>query len=127
MKILIKVTKEILFASRGCQRRTMDCVIARACREIFPRASVLGHTLFIDKIECGEEMYLRTKHEFIELPETAYQLITAFDRAETNEQIMQLPLIQFEIEVPSSVIDKIEIQEAYRILSESKTLELVKI
>jgi len=126
MKILIKVTRDILIASRGCQKKTMDCVIARAVREIFPRASVLGHTILLDCPVAGSEYDLRELYDFIELPEEAYQLIRQFDQCSTDEDVLALPLIRFEVSVPSGIIDKIGIGEAYRILSESKTLELVQ-
>lgn len=112
MKILIKVTKEILERSKGCQRQSDSCAISQAVREIFPAALVISGV-----INTGFNYA-------IELPEAATCWYIVFDRS-TNQQIEAMPEFSFEIDVPNEVIEKIGLGEVYKILSESKTLELV--
>lgn len=121
MKILIKVTKEILERSSMCGfdssvYRVESCAVALAIREIFPRAAVGINNEGIPVI-CG------VGDESIELPR-ARLFINLFDRSTPLERLTMSPQ-SFEIDVPSEVIEKIGIGEVYRILSESKTLELV--
>ena len=61
----------------------------------------------------------------MELPGAARIFIMAFDTSCPEERVRIEP-ISFTIDVPYSLIDKIGIGEVYRILSESKTLELVQ-
>ena len=54
----------------------------------------------------------------------AAKFVAQFDGSTPEERVL-LPEFSFEIDVPSEVIEKIGIGEVYRVLSESKTLELV--
>lgn len=123
MKIKIKVTKEILNAEHTCQLNPTKCAIAQACREIFPNAWVASDTLFYLGAGVGTVSELRKRHPFIPLPISAIEFIRAFDRA---ADIRLFKPFEFSVDVPESVIQSIGINQAYRILSESKTLELAE-
>lgn len=131
MKILIKVTKEVLKRSAGCGRSSLsnigsNCAVALAVVDIFPNAWVSHAFIHLHNVNYPTFNYVcdnEATHS-IPLPRFVSQFISDFDSLDYNNRI-NLPEISFEIEVPQSVIDKIGISEAYRILSESKTLELV--
>jgi len=115
MKILIKVTKEILERSKYCNFAicdvTANCAIALAVRELFPEASVGCETMML--AGCS-----------VRLPNEASLFINEFDsNGPVHRQLM--PPISFEIDVPDYVIDQIGIGQVYKALSESKTLEHV--
>jgi hypothetical protein len=136
MKIKIKVTKQVLADSMFCTWGVIsNCMIARAVREIFPDAVVGSQT---DYPEHPEWVILpfgvhtivkgiqRPKLFFIELPHSAIEAIGHFDKATPDERI-NLPEFSFEVELSNDVINAINIGQAYKVLSESKTLELVSI
>jgi len=114
MKILIKVTKEVLKRSMFCSGTSINenCAIALAVRDLFPRATVGAS-------------FINSLAEQIELPDSAIRFIYKFD-SKTPDQRLQMHPLSFEVDVPDSVINEVGISEAYRILSESKTLELVQ-
>lgn len=116
MKILIKVTKEILERSAMCGHTTetrdsksYNCAVALAAQEIFPGCQVCPWGIHYGGVSM--------KHD-------AERFIAVFDLSEPAQRLLLQPQ-SFEIEVPQEVIEKIGIGEVYRILSESKTLELV--
>lgn len=112
MKIKIKVTKEILRKSANCHE-VHNCAIAQAVREIFPGAMV------------GLETIASPSLGFIDsLPDEAQEFVLDFDH-NTPEKRLLMPELSFQIDVSNEVINKIGIDEVHRILSESKTLELV--
>ena len=129
MKLKIKVTKQILKESMYCGTElhngstnknssyTIDsnCAIACAIREIFPKATV-------------GNMYISLDYpKFITLPLKAIKFISKFDNLiATPQKRLNLPEIEFTIDVPNNIIDSIDIEEAYQILSKSETLELVE-
>lgn len=123
MKILIKVTKEVLQKTMMCNGLngdvTENCAFAYAVRELFPRARV--------NYSCIHGPVVGQRHRWrIELPRNVANWIVDFDLLNTSPlKRLDLPEISFEAEVPEEAIDSISIREAYRILSESKTLELV--
>lgn len=124
MKIKIKVTKEILKKSMMCGVRmepggiTQNCAVALAVREIFPNADVTSFNIWLN-----DELFTN-----IRLPENVKRFVSLFDYYRTNPSArLDMESIDFEIEVPQAVIDRIGIGEVYKILSESKTLELVQI
>lgn len=126
MKILIKVTKDILQRSMMCgvdsiaKNCAINCAIAVAVREIFPQASVGLNTIAPISKEEGLER--------ISLPITAVSFISTFDSLyHTPAKRLELPEFSFEIDVPYSILEKVGISEVYKILSESKTLECVSI
>lgn len=134
MKIKVKVTEEILRRSANCstilsgafkppyatdgEHLTNNCAIALAVREIFPDASVEHAGINTGLIEEGEPL--------IDLPGEAAVLMTQFDFS-TPAQRREMAPAEFEIDVPSHVIHRIGISQVYKVLSESRTMELVSI
>lgn len=120
--MLVKVTKEILEESKMCgldaRSNSENCALACAVREIFPGAFV-GVDHDNDAVIGG----LPIAGMFIKIP-NGLDFIRSFDNASPKERVAMQP-ISFEIEVPRKLINKIGIEEVTRILSESKTLELV--
>lgn len=97
---------------------TQNCAVALAVREIFPNADVTSFNIWLN-----DELFTN-----IRLPENVKRFVSLFDYYRTNPSArLDMESIDFEIEVPQAVIDRIGIGEVYKILSESKTLELVQI
>lgn len=115
MKIRINVTKEVLEKSKKCNLNYhQNCAIACAVKDLFPMAEV--HYAWITFNEDTDVM----------LPDHAKDFIRKFDSLKAEPQARaELHPISFDIDVPSSVIDEIGIQEVERILSKSETLEKV--
>lgn len=131
MKIRIHVTKEVLQETMwcgtgrngGCAPNTAEvlenCAIAYAVREIFPNAQVSSH-ITIDPDKC----YLPD----VILPKKAKRFIDTFDSfaRECPQKRANIHPISFDINVPDDVLEEvISVNEVHRILSESKTLELI--
>lgn len=96
---------------------TTNCAIALAVRDIFPKAEVFASEII--PFGMGPEICL---------PDIASDFIKEFDNFKNDPKArLLMPEISFEIDVPMKVIEKIGIREAYKVLSESRTLELVKI
>jgi hypothetical protein len=127
MKILVKVTQEVLAITSNCMRLPdvtvgsqcetirKNCAIAYAVRKLIPDAEVEETRIHIGNAEVT----------FCELPPIATRFINEFDNKSPAERVVMFP-IAFEIDVPAWYTDMIGISEAYRILSESKTLELIQ-
>lgn len=134
MKILIKVTKDVLNRSQFCQvtegnDARKSCAIALAVREIFPNAEVYGFGIVINPIgDLSIQNSISGKGYDIFWGDKAPQAlwIGIFDNLSPWERLA-IPEFSFEIEVPNEIIEKIGIGEVYRILSESKTLEHVPV
>lgn len=137
MKILIKVTKEILEKSKMCGRNSKydligaNCAIALAIREIFPSAHIC--ISYIDPFYYYYDNLRRTplsiecnRFNHIKLPLEASKFIYKFDRS-TPKGRVKLDELSFEIDIPQSIIDKIGISEAKEIINKSQTLELVEV
>lgn len=129
MKILIKVTKAILAKAKMCgygfykDGVSRNCAIALAVREWFPDAEVT-YGMIITHLD-GREDY--KKENTIHCSQTGMSaFISKFDGLSPKERLL-MPEFSFEIDVPMNIIEQIGIREAYKVLSESKTLELVKI
>jgi hypothetical protein len=125
MKILIKVTKQVLEASKMCgvedrMHFTTHCAIAFAVREVFPDAEVCSN--YQAEIKCRH--VIGTPLFKIPLCEKATDFIYTFDSC-TPEERAKLNPIEFTIDVPHEVIESIGIGQVYKVLSESKTLEHV--
>lgn len=131
MKILIKITQEIINKSSTCmagKKYQNNCAVALAVRELFPYASVYRNCIVL-----GGGSY--TSKEAIDLPEEAEKFIETFDRigkisstvdTVSKARIDLLKPFNFELDIPSDMLfEMINISEVYKILSESKTLELV--
>lgn len=119
MKLKINITKEVLKKSMWCGTEKMDiskstfisqnCAIACAICDIFPNASVAPNHITFHI--CSD----------IELPEVAQEFIVSFDiLSHAPEERLNLPEFSFEIDVPESVIEQINIDD----IKNSKTLEL---
>lgn len=117
MKLKINITKEVLKKSMWCGTGEMEwcfitksCAIALAICNVFPNASVIPGK--INLIGTGIS---------IKLPNEATKFIETFDSLRnTPEERLNLPEFSFEIEVPESVIDQINIDD----IKNSNTLEL---
>lgn len=134
MKILIKVTKEIIEKTEMCgyephirrlsageraKHQVTHCQIAEAIREIFPYAKVSIMFITVDgRLPFGG-------HNLIELPPFATRQIRQFDESIPLSRSLMEPY-SFTIDVnPDYFIKNVGLGEVYKILSESKTLELV--
>lgn len=140
MKILIKVTKEIIAQTAMCgisddlKNIASNCAIAVAVRDLIPDALVLD-----DYEICCSRL-----DTIITLPPVAEKFIIQFDgilvRAVTGRDIvsqielitkqvieerMRLQPVEFEVDLPDEFIDLISIDEVKRIVNASPTLELV--
>lgn len=115
-KLRITVTKEILEKSKNCRPEfafaVHNCAIALAVRDIFPTAEVNYDFIGIEGLET------------IPLPEAAIDFIEKFDDANSLEREKMDP-ISFEIEIPDSVINQINIDELKPLLENHPTLQLV--
>jgi hypothetical protein len=127
MKIKIHVTKDVLRRSMMCGTvhdkskigKGDNCAVALAIRDLFPKYYVGMYEIFMNSDTNANETVCQ-------LPIGVSDFIKAFDDLHnTPERRLLLPEISFDIDVPMSEIEKIGISEAYRILSESKTLELI--
>lgn len=119
MRILVKVTKDVLERSKMCGIEKMqlcvptNCAIAVALRDIFPYATI--RRTYANLID-GD---YRTN---VMLPDCAVSFIDDFDSLTPQDRVNMQPF-SFELEVPEYVIEKIGIGEIMKVLSESKTLE----
>lgn len=145
MKILIKVTKEVLAKTRGCGitvdklDATKYCAIAEAVREIFPDASVHyndNDDPVITPWPYGIEIPLpieakilmnRFDNEIRLILEKGLELSANDLENRIHFARTSIEPSSFEIDVPNEIIDLIGISEIYKILSESRSLELRKI
>ena len=124
MKILIKITKEVLEKTKMCNEEgknapATSCAIAYAVRDIFPKAWVERTRILINGWYGGGDTQSL-------LPFKAIAFIEDFDDSTPEERVNMNPF-SFEIDVPDSVINEIGIGQVYKVLSESKTLEYVAI
>jgi len=134
MKIKIHVTREILERSAMCPGLTDDngvevrtnCAVALSVIEIFPNAEVyqFGMTFTRKEISPLDSLAGRGYGIYWGRTNPIAHFIGRFDALAFEERRL-MPEQSFEIDVPSEVIEKIGIGEVYKILSESKTLELV--
>lgn len=121
MKIIIKITKEVLQKTMMCgtggfNPANKNCGVAYAVREILPDAKVYRTIILPEGNDNGDH---------IQLPSIAVQFISDFDMlVKVLDRREFLPEISFTIEVPDLVIEKIGIKEATEIISKSSTLEL---
>lgn len=129
VKLRITVTKEILERSKNCgvtggnliKEMPTNCAIALAIRDIFPNAFVEIKGIFLD---AKSYLNFYVCKADIELPQTAKDFIDVFDWADPEDRIALKP-ISFEIEIPDSVIDQINIEELRPLLANHPSLQLV--
>ena len=118
MTITVHVTKEIIREAMYCDGKKhfigTSCALALAIRDIFPNCFIgVGRWWPVQSKDC----YCYT------LPPAASAFVKHFDKLSSEQRLLMDP-ISFEIDVPSEVIDQIGISQVYKILSESRTLEL---
>ncbi len=134
MKVNVKVTKAHFREAINCGlvpgKISKNCAIAIAIRELLPNARVNSNYIAVDEIDSDNNP--NYKLLTIPLPVVAQKLIHMFDnpilygKITTIQQFrLALPETSFDINIPDAVIDIIGIDEAKRILSTSKTLQLV--
>ena len=120
-KLKIKVTKDILERSKMCgtnegETVSQNCAVALAIRDIFPLAAVDGDNIWPN---------FSLADELIPLPKDARVYIIEFDNTHPVERPC-LPEIEFEIQIPDSVIEKINIEELKPLLENHPTLQLIE-
>jgi|SRR6187549_3843165 len=120
-KLKIKVTKNVLKQSMFCGlldsgKITENCAIAIAVRDVFPKASV-NHTAIVYQVGDYNNDIPSIKSL---LPYEAMHFISLFDKSSPQERVF-MPELEFEVEVPDSVIDAINIDD----IKKCATLELV--
>jgi hypothetical protein len=136
MKVLIKITKEVLEESMYCSTNCFldeqafiakegalfNCAISNAVGQLLPGALTFNNRIVLcesyDDLECGN--YLCE----IPIPKKADTFILAFDGLDPLSRTNMHP-ISFEIDIPDSVINRIGLDEVNEILSKSLTLERV--
>lgn len=129
--LTIKVTKEVIKRSMYCTNDYgyvdegegigNNCAIARAVRDIFPHIWVNRHTIGFHK---GNPI-VTSPYAIVGLPDNAAFFIDNFDSlADAPEQRLDLEPIEFEIEVPDAVINRIDIEEVKKILTNHETMVL---
>lgn len=139
MKILIKVTKDVLLRSYNCQAVTCEtqkdfdnkvgigfnCAIGIAVGDLIPNAWVSFGSIHV--YGSYQQLQLGLPLASIELPVSAKQFIQKFDDLRGAKLLrLSMPELSFEVDLPLELIDAIGINEVYKVLSESKTLELVE-
>lgn len=118
-KLKITVTKEILEESKHCRSEAQfavtSCAISRAVRDIFPKARVWSSHI---NPQTGDV------NDNISLPTEAKKFIADFDKSLPIDRVNMDP-ISFDVELPDSLIEKINIEELRPLLTNHPTLELV--
>jgi hypothetical protein len=142
MKIKIHVTKDVLRRSALCGMGEgsviENCMVACAVRDIFPNA-VVGKQYELDDVATwnispfgvvsDDDAFFQSvvRSTFIPIPKAVVPKIQHFDSLRYDPSArLDIEEFSFEVTVPTEVIDKIGISSAYKILSESKTLELIQ-
>lgn len=132
MKIKIKITKEILKESWLCspeickQRGSSvgeSCAFALAVRDLLPKAAV-GYS---DIFPFGSNWGSGITPVCFPITQAMKSFIIQFDRS-TPLMRLKFDEEEFELELPDWVVDNIgdgNVEETKRIISQSKTLELV--
>lgn len=131
MKILVKVTKEILSKAKLCGlvpgRVGENCAIALAIRDLFEHAWVSRYDIVIyDRdqwVDTGAIELLRMR-----LPDGARRFILEFDGHIIDpERRENMSTYSFEINVPDSFLEQIGLEEVKKILSVSESLEYIQV
>ena len=117
----IRITKDIISKTKNCGTEgdtygmQRNCAIAFALRDIFPGVCVTNFFIFPFGGDDKAEPDLK-----IQLPLIAQQFINLFDgfRVTPNLRLL-LPEFEFTIDIPSEVIDAINIDEVKELISDS--------
>jgi hypothetical protein len=121
VKLKIKVTKAVLNESKNCgilnggKPMATNCAIAVAVRDIFPNAIVTKSSIGLFGFD----------REIIENDQKTMDFITKFDSS-FPEQRPSLPEFEFEMSIPDSVIEEIDIEELKPLLENHPTLHLIE-
>lgn len=125
MRIKVNVTTDVLERSKMCgiikEYKSDSCAIALAFIDLFENARVGCYEVWLITYPDAGKFDHRS---CVNLPQSAVSFIQRFDLLTPEERVKMQPF-SFEIEVPDYVISKIGLGEIYRVLSESKSLELV--
>ena len=128
MKLKIKITQEVLEATKMCgvsvfklegsknDSNGHNCAITYACRKLFPKC-VTG--VSIVSMEYGDELIT-----IADLPASASRFIRKFDNSIPEQRVKMKPF-EFEIELTKGALDLITIDEITKVLETSTTLEAV--
>lgn len=123
----VKVTKEAIQEATTCGMAGKGywgkyCVIAEAVKPLFPHA-VVGPSAIRPFYFLGEDVFV-DESSWIYLPLFVQSYITKFDRSSVVERSL-LPEIEFEVKIPDSIINQINIEELRPLLVNHPALELV--
>jgi len=127
MKLKIKVTKDILEKSKMCgvensMEIPTNCAISLAIRDIFPLAYVQSYYMYFDINDVGNAIGMHENS--VSLPIWVTDYIQMFDMTLPDDR-PKLPEFEFEISVPDSIIERININEIKTLLQNHPTLELI--
>lgn len=118
----IKVTKEHI--RDGVCVSVTKCAVARAVRDIFPYATVDGARISVyssDPVIDPDAKHIG----LIRLPKEVSQFITHFDQtAWTANSRDDLKEIEFEVNLPDSILESINIEEIKALLKDHPTLAI---
>lgn len=122
VQLTIKVTKEILERSKDCQLSiaARNCAIALAVRDLWPDAYVYPGQIYVQAEDIGNAVA-----PFIFLPNEAQEFIRGFDS--TAPQLRPfLAELEFTVDIPDAIIDRINIDEIRPSLVNHPTLRLIE-
>lgn len=131
MKALVKVTKEVLLESKDCCRDIgINCAVSKAVIQLLPNSwveedQILVYANYLDLVAArfGKNKQIQPVATII-LPYEAQLFIREFDETSADGRPYMEP-ISFEIDIPEEVIQLIGIGQVYKVLSESRTLEMI--
>lgn len=116
----IKITKEILEKTKNCKGKDLpdNCAISYAVRDLLPKAQTGITTIF----PYGESN--SSEETDIALPWLVTSFISRFDHCKPEDRAI-LPEMEFQIEIPDEVINKINIDEIKPLLQNHHCLQLI--
>lgn len=138
----INITKDVLYESRNCTfdipngKVGQNCAIGKAIFDLFGDYSWVGSSeIIINKDGFSSILNTLTNHILlnlsnyadyeIKLPFEAEEFIHRFDKSTPEERVNMTPF-SFDIDIPDEVIELVGgVEEVYKILEESKTMQLV--
>lgn len=128
-KIKVIVDKDILKESCMCGINRIDdignnCAVALAIKKLLPQACVGNNVIFPKGLVRTVAQFLEDSPT-IKLPTIARDFILQFEESSCSERLEMSP-IEFEIEIPDSVLETIgDMEEVKKLINSSSTLELV--
>lgn len=123
-KLQISITKEILKRSMYCgvysdtiNKESYSCAIALAIKDFIPNVQVGTTGVYVG---FGGEL-------ISQLPIEARDFIKKFDSFRpVYYERLSLPEFSFEIEIPDTIISKINIEDAFKKLANHENLKLIE-